>query len=80
MKKVLSSLACFLLAGMLLPAAETLIYFPFENDENPVKNLGSAQVTAEPFLIKPSHFTPAVSGNGLRIYGMSDGLRVTIRK
>ena len=67
---------CFLLLVLLAQAAEPVLYFPLEADENPVKNHGSANVTAEPLLIKPSHFTPAVVNNGLRIYGMADGLQI----
>ena len=67
-----------LFACCALFAATPLIHFPMEKDENPVINYGFADTTALPTLIKPEHYTPAVVGNGLRIYGMSDGLTVSV--
>ena len=71
-----SRFACTLLLAAALAAASPLLHYPLERDETPVANLGTASATGRPYLIQPSHYTPAVVGNGLRIYGMADGIVV----
>ncbi len=56
-----------------------IISYPLEKFENPIKNQGSAAgFDATPFLLYPENFIPAVSGNGMRLFGMADGLTVTL--
>jgi len=66
----------FALGSALCSFAGLPIHFPLENGVETVSNRGEAQIDASSFLLKENHYIPSVVGNGLRIYGMADGIRV----